>query len=373
MTIVGMDDLAAVSMSQVGVVTWETAADWDGAVEWKAVAHDSFGDLPGGDTVQVGYGMDPLADASAHHMWPSDEDSGTTLADPIGGQNATLTGGVVGKVAAFGTTAVDYDGTDDYANAGDGANIIPFAQGSSVSWWQKYEGGASGTEKTTTFSWQESDNTANRYLFHGPYQGNWYLDLGSATAGAGRITGTWDGASWDNAWTFFTGVTDATNDEMALYANGALVKSVAGAYNPPTSVTGNPFHLSRSGAVYFGGGVEALTVWNRPLTLTEHQYLYGLHGTNVPYLTTATKSFSTAGTPDFTDLVYSLNGGSITLTAIGSPGTASEETHSVTLDGTQTSAALTWTNSHTDFRTTLALSPTAVGDNPTVGSVTLRG
>lgn len=88
-------------------------------------------------------------------------------------------------------------------------------------------------------------------------------------------------------------------------------------------------------------------------------------------LTTATKSFSRQVTPDFVQLAYTLNGESITLTAIGSPGTASEEQVSQSLDGSS-SYSLSWNDSHTDFRIKIELSTNDTSTTPEMDSVTLE-
>jgi hypothetical protein len=85
-------------------------------------------------------------------------------------------------------------------------------------------------------------------------------------------------------------------------------------------------------------------------------------------LTTETKSFTEPTTPDLAGLEYALNGDSITLTVIGSPGTASEETHTVPLDGA-TSYAITWSQDHEEFRVKITMS----GTDPTLDVITLVG
>lgn len=87
-------------------------------------------------------------------------------------------------------------------------------------------------------------------------------------------------------------------------------------------------------------------------------------------LETATKSFASSKTPDLQNLSYSLNGESITLDVIGSPGTASEEIVSQTLDGS-TSYSLSWSSSHTDFRIKVNLDTTDPTISPTFDAVSL--
>jgi len=87
-------------------------------------------------------------------------------------------------------------------------------------------------------------------------------------------------------------------------------------------------------------------------------------------LTTGTKSFSSSVSPDLQNLTYSLNGQSVTLDIIGSPGTGSEEVVSQTLDGSA-SYTLTWSNSHTDFRVKVNMSSNDGITDPSVSRVEL--
>jgi hypothetical protein len=88
-------------------------------------------------------------------------------------------------------------------------------------------------------------------------------------------------------------------------------------------------------------------------------------------MTTGIKSFGQAGEPDFTDLSYSLNNQSITLTAIGSPGTGSEETNSVSLAG-GSEYTINWSNSHQDFAVEALLDTDDHTETPTLDSVSLE-
>jgi hypothetical protein len=84
---------------------------------------------------------------------------------------------------------------------------------------------------------------------------------------------------------------------------------------------------------------------------------------------TGTQSYGSPQTPDLGSLSYSLNGGSGSIDVIGSPGTASEETVTQSLDG-GTTYSLSWGSAHTDFR----IRVTATNDGtaePTVSAVSL--
>lgn len=97
---------------------------------------------------------------------------------------------------------------------------------------------------------------------------------------------------------------------------------------------------------------------------------WGVYSTSS--ITTATKSFSGSVSPDLTDLQYALNGASISLDIIGSPGTSSEEVITQSLGGAS-SYTLSWGSTHTDFRAKATLSSPSRGPSslPTLGQVKL--
>ena len=89
-------------------------------------------------------------------------------------------------------------------------------------------------------------------------------------------------------------------------------------------------------------------------------------------LTTVEQSFGSPQTPDLTGLVYTLNGETIQVDVVGSPGDAGEETQSVTLDGAS-SYDLTWSSAHTDFEVVFNLSTADDSQTPVVDDLTLTG
>lgn len=101
----------------------------------------------------------------------------------------------------------------------------------------------------------------------------------------------------------------------------------------------------------------------------DHARAYDLTGTSGS-LTTATKTAAVPIKPNLDSLVYTLNGQAITLDVIGSPGTASEETVSQTLDGAS-SYNLSWANSHQDFRIGINLISNDGETTPSVDSLSL--
>lgn len=85
-------------------------------------------------------------------------------------------------------------------------------------------------------------------------------------------------------------------------------------------------------------------------------------------ITTGTKTFSTPTRPDLSDLTYSLNGGTITITVTGSPGDTTEETVTQTLTGFS-EYSLSWSSDHAKFKITVDFSVTDTSATPTLSKV----
>jgi fibronectin type 3 domain-containing protein len=89
-------------------------------------------------------------------------------------------------------------------------------------------------------------------------------------------------------------------------------------------------------------------------------------------LTTIEQSFNTPQTPDLSGLVYTLNGETISVDVVGSPGQAGEEIVTQSLTGAS-SYGLSWSNSHTDFEVVFDLSTADDSVTPEVDDLTLQG
>jgi len=172
-------------------------------------------------------------------------------------------------------------------------------------------------------------------------------------------------------WNHWTVSFDRGNNEVRGYKNGSLVGTVTAG-----PIGNNPNHDDHIGNnhtdfSFLNGTVDEVRMYNRALTDAEVSELYNEVAAQGD-LTTATKSFASPVKPDLSDLVYSLNGsgGSITIDAIGSPGTASEEVVSQTLGGAS-SYSLTWSSSHTDFRVRPQLDHSDITKTPTISSIGL--
>jgi hypothetical protein len=178
----------------------------------------------------------------------------------------------------------------------------------------------------------------------------------------------------DSAYTITTdqhaclAVSKDSNNDVRHYKNGS-----ADANNPinvsEQTNDGDMYcAFGRSGSQWFDGYIDWALAFDAQLSDQTIQDLY--NAVFDGYLTTATKTFSTSVQPDLQNLDYDLNGQDITLDVIGSPGTANEEIVSQTLDGS-TAYALTWSDSHADFRVKIDLGSTDKTTSPVARRVEL--
>ena len=357
-------------------LTWQAASDWDNAVSDPGSVHESTADTDHDDAtvVKKGYKAANPFNTGLQGYWPFHEDSGSTAHDFSGnnfdgsiGSNITI-----GQSGLLGTSAFKFPGgnpnrdiTPDIVTIG---NDSVFSNDAiTVMWWVNLN--ELTTESGGIHKWQGGNewgldidengdgSYSPRFLIN---DGGTQIIKGTTTFNTGvwyHVAGVWndgtmrifvDGQEEDSLSGLGT-IHKDTGDEVVIGANVGPVDN---------------------GKAVTNGRHAGVRYFTRALSQSEIQDLYGTVR-NESTLTTATKSFSSTSQPDLQNLSYSLNGETITLDVIGSPGTASEETVIQTLGGAS-SYSLSWSNSHTDFRIKANLSTSDATTSPTLSSVTLR-
>lgn len=359
MTLEPIGDIADVTLTEQlsGTLTWGTEADWDNGVDEAGVVHKQFGDYPAGDVVQLGY---PDFDRGGSSLWaayPLYEDSGSTANDVSGnGRDGTYSGVTLGQTGLHNTTYPDFDGTDDVVD------VTHPAEGKSaftLSVW--VNGETFSADRVVCGDWGHSDSV---FLFFWDYDGTGWRALFGGGPGSDATGG---GTPNTNEW-YHLAVTYKSDTSLRVYENGTEVASVPADGSVPTSSANFELAGDLGSHPEWDGRMGNFNWWSRELSATEVQALADT-GTG-GHIETATKSFSGAGAPDLQNLQYSLNGHSIDLDVIGSPGTADEEVITQTLDGAS-SYTLSWGSTHQDFRVRPNLSTTDVTVSPTVSQVEL--
>jgi len=342
-------------------VPWETATDWNSAVSQYGVVHDSFGDLPGDGTIKKGYpAADEFGGSALLAYYPHDESSGAVTDATGNWGDGTVTGAAYDAAGIIDTSELSFDGVDDYVQVSQPSDLPTGADPFTLSVWFNLDGlsNPNGQENMNFITWG-NDSTDNKNAFRTHSVNNtgdangykhyfWSNDL---TIEVGLSTGTW-----------YHAVVTYDGSTRIIYHNGSQVASdTAGS----VSVNGTDVYFGIRGTTKAGpfyGALGEIRIYNRALSGAEVTELYE-SATGPGTLTTGTKTFSEPVKPDLTGLTYSLNGHSITLDVIGSPGTSDEETVSVTLDGAS-SYTLSWGSSHTDFRLKVELNAPRT-DTPT--------
>jgi len=334
-------------------VTWETASDWDAATVQENTAHAAYGDLPGAATVQMGWPENDLGGSSLLMFHPLHDATGTSAiedASGSGNDGSTINDDSgLGATGLYNSTSWDFDGSNDYYQVpynswdlgGDwtlhfmlDGNFAPNTS------WSPFIGNRPSTDINT---WVGSDQL-------------WDLRGGVSDY---RDVGTYE----DGNWHVFT--VKRESGTHYTYVDGADKVNHGGS---STTDDGSPYRVGEDRNGNYGSGRLANhRLYTRAQTDTEIARLADDLTSGV--LETATKSMQSSK-PNLENLSYSLNGQDITVKAIGSPGSGSEEIVSQTLDGA-TSYSLSWSSTHTDFRVRLEFSTTDVTTSPTLSAVTL--
>lgn len=358
-------DIGSNAFGTVNTLTWNSASDWNNAVSEAGVVHESDpnADWTGDDTVELGYPTDGGANFGLY--LPMNEDSGSTLYDLSGNnRDGGIVGGPTPNVSAVhGRSAWRFDGTDDGAY---GAAYDITGGNFTVAVWFRPDNYNSdskhhiiGNETEGNGGLVISANTDGSGLEY--YDGGWTTISSNPSTGSPHLIVFKRDSGGSQAW--LDGTRVLTN------AGDGYFSSTGGTYRWSLGAWDTGGNASSAPARWFDGWIGEARLWGRALTDAACSALYDdvFNGS----LTSATKSFSTATGPDLSNLVYSLNGGSIDLDVIGSPGTASEEVVTQTLDGS-TGYALTWSNTHNDFRVRPKPSVSSItASTPTIGQVEL--
>lgn len=312
--------------------TWETATDWDNATSEVDVIHP-------GAVIKLGVQFDSF------------ENYSTGNAPPSPWENPASDGTVRSRSTPWGGQSVRYD-----QNPGTGT--VVFRQ-------QQFP-----ADKYTTWYWAYTEDSGSQTGMKQDLRddaGNLLLRTETnnpqveVTGDSGKTTLINSPSPEYNEWRRFTITIDWTNDQFTVLWEDftGSTSDQSGTFDLISGHNGNLDRVEHTASTGGGGNLGM-----------DIDHVTGIFGTG--NLVTATKTYSSSVTPDLDALDYTLNSQTITVDVIGSPGTASEEVVSQTLDGSS-SYALSWSNSHTDFRVKPILETTDQTTTPTVNSISLKG
>jgi len=209
--------------------------------------------------------------------WRMDDAAGTTVKDYWDSNDGTWTGPAGLYTSPSWRTASEcvsggclaFDGTDDYVNAGTGANLNITGDQLTLGAWAKVISW-SGSEAYAIVAENYQSNTGGYFIERD--NANNYFFLGAWTAAGFNATIPTEVLS-ENKWYYLVGVFNSTNSKF--YINGALKKSESFAATTITS-SANPFVMGgKAGALNnLNGILDDVRVYNMALPTSQIQQNY---------------------------------------------------------------------------------------------------
>jgi glucose/arabinose dehydrogenase/PKD repeat protein len=257
-TVIGTDTSAPYS------ATWNTTALANGSYSVSAVARDAAGNAssPSSVTVTVSNAAPPPP-AGLVAAYGFNEASGTTVTDSSGrGNNGTAVNATRTGAGRYGG-ALSFNGTSSVVNVPD-ANSLDLTTGVTLSAW---------VNSTTNSNWRAvvlKENPARADLVYALYgatpsrgPGGWIVSGPSNTTRAAetatRLT--------NNQWTHIAMTYDGSI--IRLYRNGTQVATVAATGAMAVTTGGLKIGGNAIWGEYFGGLIDEVRVYDRPLTAAE--------------------------------------------------------------------------------------------------------
>lgn len=252
--------------------TWETSSDWDAGQSESGVHHEQPAgtDWAASDQVEMGYPSTDQGGTSLEAYVPCDESSGPMADVSANGYSLTLSGASPGATGVLGTTAVSYDGTDDFAEmTGTGANVAKFSAlvwvklvGSHDDWARIIQVGGSESSGPTNgwdIEWQGSDNSIKTRGY----------ENGDGTDG--HLSNTT--LAQDTWYCLITkNISDGRNN-LAIYdASGTQLESQDKNMARGSTSTA-PVYIAAGDGRYSNIVVDEVRIWTRELSDSEEQAL----------------------------------------------------------------------------------------------------
>lgn len=355
-------------------LTWgDEADDWDTFTSNAGMAHESVANTDHGDATALvnGYSYENPTPQPGNlvFFYPFDEDDADTLHDVSGnGNDATdITGGMQpNQPGILGTTA--WDSPNGGSNGGDhiGTGVTSSAGSGEfafAAWVYPRNIPPDTNYEATIASTYNSNSESGGWIaaFEDDGYRFWLNGDNNQPANVSAVQ--------NNTWLFVVFQRVSGNAEIWTDAN--LTNSISSSANVSTSSDDITFFTRNENQDGLDAKIAAAWYWEGTgLTDTEIQAMYdvGVRGSHQ----TATKSFAAPSTPDISTANYTLNGQSGTITVVGSPGTASEESQQVTLDGSS-SFSLSWNSGHTDFQISVDITVGDLTAQAVINTVELEG
>ncbi len=203
------------------------------------------------------------------HYWRLGETSGATLADSVGGANATLGGGpTLGLAGALGGSAAGFDGLDDSAQA---AVNLSTTSRLTVEFWLKWNAFADDDDLAMELT--ENFNANDGGLLVDPNAGGG--SFGVAIGNGESRNNAFFGRPTAGQWHHYALVIDAAAagaQQITPYVDGKAVSYEKGASGTGAGAFANSnlYFMSRAGANLFGAGtLDEVALYDQPLSAAQ--------------------------------------------------------------------------------------------------------
>ncbi|MCE7011908.1 PQQ-dependent sugar dehydrogenase [Kibdelosporangium philippinense] len=238
-------------------LSWNSGSVGNGAHQITAVARDAVGNTATSTPVSVTVNNSgPPPPVAAYNF---NEGSGSTLTDRTGGGHTGVVSGATWGAGRNGG-ALSFDGVNDLVTVED-SNLLDLTNGMTLSAWVRPSSGAAAWR--TVLLKERTDGLAyGLYSDNGASRPSAWLRVGADDR---FVDGT--AAVPANTWTHLAVTYDATT--IRLYVNGNQVATVPSAGS--MTVSGNPLRIGGNliWGEYFGGLIDDIRIYNRPLSATE--------------------------------------------------------------------------------------------------------
>ncbi|SNZ05679.1 Carboxypeptidase regulatory-like domain-containing protein [Natronoarchaeum philippinense] len=297
----GSGDRLAVRVLEAAGLLWDTQADWADSSRENGVVHAVFGDRQK-DTIQLGYGTE---ESGLVGYWPLDDAGAAGVSDVSGsGNDGSQSGGLGNASGLFGTSAYDFDGSDDAVTVPHDESIeMSDEDAVTVSAWVKKDAAQSGWVAIA----QKSDQSYNLQFENGNqptftiYDGDWNIVNSGVSLSNDQwhhVVGTYDGS------------------EARIYVNGTL-KGTQAVSGTLANASGSPLGIGENlatGGRNLDGTIDELRLYDRALSDAEVQALYGVQsGQYTSGWRRASRSLAVENLA-LTNVSASIGGGTITVT-----------------------------------------------------------
>jgi len=266
------------------------STDLDSATSESGVVHESTTDTDHNDASNLKqgypYGSFGAITPTPILATPLHEDSGSTANDLSGNNNdGTVNGPTTGVAGLLGTTAYDFDGTDDLVEFGT-VPVTDFTGSYTVSWWINPD------TKTNTPNPRVIDKgvgTSNDGGYRAFIRNDGDIRWDHATGFSSNVSLKSTSGAATSEWQFWTVVFDSANSTLAIYLNGTKDNTKTGVGDPVGASNTLVYGGRDDGGDTYDGTMAGVRFYDTALTASQVQTLYDLVAANST-LTTGSKT-----------------------------------------------------------------------------------